>query len=383
MSPELRAEPAESREASHRSLGQISQNAAALALSTLAVLGPMSEQPALASAEKPMHTSKGQAFYPPIIQPRQPAAINGISDQRIELWAPEEFQAVRDLNIKKARLVMRWDTMNRPNELAKVKSWLSSVQQHSLEPLISPGFNNPHGSEQNVPTPKQYRTAMTSFVKTHPSVRRYTVFNEAGQYGRIKPELAARYYKDLSAVVPRGSIVASGDFNNVNRLKNFIPRYFRELDRLRCTPKVFALHFDQGKLPVYDVLNLIPKRTIRGKKRPKMYLWISEGPAYAGQGSNSQINNVQRLLALPASEKFAYQLRYPNPTPSLSNTITGRTDDSAYLNFDFTPRPVFNLVRKAAIEKSQAAKKARTQSNNHLLSEKYSRPCKKVTSKTR
>lgn len=363
-------------------LSSICRHAAIIALSaSAAVVGVKTmEQTAFAADKRP--TPMIHSIYPAIKKPTSPAAVECLADQRLDQIDGNEIGFINSIGIRKFRVVMSWNIMDQPEELNRLKNSITVAESSGKSIEFAAGYPNPNGATRIIPSTKQYHESIVNFIgwvqNMFPSIKKsWSPFNEAnhGKY-QISPMQAARYYKEMRSIVPNQEEVIAGDFNTEgvagrpgSGTMKYVRKYFRALDKLRVTPKVFSLHFDQGDQTIRDVLQSIPSqitqkiktasgkiKTLR-KQRPRMHFEIPEAKVGAEEGTIKQNLAAKRLLKtseIPARTICWYQLknRGNNPDPGQESIYPADTKhkdmhwDSAMLGKS-GERPVVQILRQA------------------------------------
>ncbi len=266
--------------------------------------------------------------------------VDGISDQVMERWTPASAAAADGLQFHYARLVVSWDVVNRPEELAKVNSWLAVAAARHYYPMISFGWIDPY-KYHVVPSIAVYTEAVGAFVASHPAVREYTAFNEADdafryaikaepakQYtaatspSRITAKQAADYYVALRSV-SLGAPVIAGDFNMPKTIVSYASAYYKILGTKGFQPTI-AFHGFEGSATLAQVQKKLP---------PGTNIWDTEAALFAGV---DQLKRTYSVLCHPiASRTYVYEL---------NNILAPKQGwDSALLDND-VPRPAYNVL---------------------------------------
>lgn len=294
----------------------------------------------------------------------QAGTVDGISDQRMEAWTPssEALVGPENLNLKYARRVVHWKTMDRPDDLAKVEAWLAAVSRMGLKPLISFGFPNPT-VDRTMPTLKAYRQAVGAFVNTHPGVLEYTAFNEPSHYSDIiSPNRAARMYIELAKLCVGKCTVAAADINLIPINTWYIKQYRKVLRRNNVRPSIWAIHPFEGPVS--------PEDTIKYELPKNARVWLTESALLAG---DSQKRDARRLLCIPAERTYTYQLE------DVDKENKPGSWDSALVDENGSPRLAYytlrNDVQKRGNQTSTRSINTKTQQRRTKAPNRLSQTC--------
>jgi hypothetical protein len=175
--------------------------------------------------------------------PSAPAAVSrplvGISDQEPGTFADPLFTA---LPIATARLIVPWDVQW--TDPGRLEAWLAAARRAGVEPLIALGAargSRCPASPCRLPAVADYEDAVRALVRSHPSVRQLTPWNEpnhASQPTAGTPARAAAYYDAARAACPACTLVA-GDVLDAPGFLRWLAVYRRALGE---APAVWGLH---------------------------------------------------------------------------------------------------------------------------------------------
>ena len=165
----------------------------------------------------------------------QARPVFAIGDQKPSLFTDPR---VPWLGVRYARLIVPWDVMLSPSELAAVDLWMAGAQRRQIAPLVA--FDQSVQSPRMLPTPAQYLRQFLAFQARYPWVHDYTPWNEENlHYKPIArhPGDAALYFNVLSAHCPGCNVVAA----DLLDLPNMV-RYARDVALLANNPKLWGVH---------------------------------------------------------------------------------------------------------------------------------------------
>jgi hypothetical protein len=276
----------------------------------------------------------------------------GISDNTVAMFGDPRFRWLRP---SVARLVVPWDVVNNPTELAWDTAWLEAARADGVRALVVFEKNPRH--PRQLPSVSAYGRAVGAFISRFPYVRDYTPWNEENHFMQptVKaPKRAAEYFNLLSAYCPACSITAA-DVLDVANMSEWVQKFLRYAHQ----PRLWGMHnyadLSSGRSThTAQLLKLVPGQVwftetggvVWRYERPKghrgYYNLHSESYAAAG---------ARRLTALAATSPritriYYYQWR-------VSRTLAwvrrhGKVSwDSGLLRPDCSVRQAFLVVARA------------------------------------
>jgi hypothetical protein len=277
----------------------------------------------------------------------------GISDNSAALFRDPRF---RWLGVRIARLVVPWDVIRRPRELAWDSSWLQAARAEGVRPLVV--FNGDPGHPRRLPSLAAYAVAAEGFMSLFPWVLDYTPWNEENhplQPTANDPQRAAEYFNLLSSYCRACSITAA-DVLDIPNMGSWVRSFLRHARR----PRLWGLHsyVDVG-LGSHERTSLL-LRLVRGQvwfTEAGGVVWRWERPygsrraTYIVHPETHAATLAARVLSLAASSPrvtrvYYYQWRVPH-TLAWARAHGGLSWDSGLLRPDCSVRPAFFVIARA------------------------------------
>jgi hypothetical protein len=298
------------------------------------------------------------------------AAI-GISDNQAALFADPRF---RWLGVRFARIVVPWNVVRRPRELAWDAAWLHAARAAGVRPLVA--FNADPSRPRQLPSVAAYGAAVKGFMRLFPWVVDYSPWNEENhpkQPTGSNPRRAAEYFNLLAARCPRCSITAA-DVLDIPNMSGWVRTFLR----FARSPRLWGLHsyVDVGLNTRRRAAQLL--RMVRGQ------VWITEGggvvwrwerpynssrATYVVHSEPHAAMLARRLLSLAASSPritrlYYYQWRVPR-TLAWARAHRTISWDSGLLRPDCSARPALAVIARAVGRNpAQAPRANRTRSGS-------------------
>src|SRR6187551_3777622 len=160
----------------------------------------------------------------------------GIGDQHPESFTQPLFQ---QLGFRYARIIVPWDALRRPDELARVDAWLTAAQASRIRPLVS--FEHSRVNPRKLPSTSQYKREFKAFRKRYPFVRDYSPWNEINHQSQPtfrKPKAAAGFYNVVRSSC-RGCTIVAADVLDQAGLEKYL-RTFKHY--AHGSPRLWGLH---------------------------------------------------------------------------------------------------------------------------------------------
>jgi len=277
----------------------------------------------------------------------------GISDNAPGLFGDPRF---RWLGVHIARLVVPWDVVERPRELAWQSTWLQAAHAGGVRPLVA--FNADPGHPHLLPSPTAYAGAVERFMRLFPWVSDYSPWNEENhplQPTGSNPRRAAEYFNLLSAYCPSCSITAADVLDIPN-----MSAWVRGFLRFAHHPRLWGLHnyidlWLGSRKRTSLLLRIVPGQVWftetggvvwRLERLPRSHraIYVQHSEAHAAE-------EASRLLPLAAvsprvTRVYYYQWRVPHALGWVR--VHGRiTWDSGLLRPDCSLRPAFFVIARA------------------------------------
>jgi polysaccharide biosynthesis protein PslG len=290
-------------------------------------------------------------------RPRAHAASHlwiGVSDNAAALFHDPRF---RWLGTHLARLVVPWDVVARPRELAWDAAWLQEARAQRVRPLVA--FNADPSHPSRLPSVAAYGAAVEAFMRLFPWVRDYSTWNEENhslQPTARDPRRAAQYFNLLSAYCASCSITAA-DVLDIPNMAEWVQSFLHWARH----PRLWGLHsyVDVGRGSHERTSQLL--RMVRGQvwfTEAGGAVWRWERPygssraTYIVHPETYAETLAHRLLALASisprvTRVYYYQWRVGH-TLEWARAHGQLSWDSGLLRPDCSPRPAFFVIARAA-----------------------------------
>jgi hypothetical protein len=260
----------------------------------------------------------------------------GIGDQHPESFTQPLFQ---QLSFRYARIIVPWDALRRPDELARVDAWLTAAQASRTRPLVS--FEHSRVNPRKLPSASQYKREFKAFRKRYPFVRDYSPWNEINHQSQPtfrKPKAAAGFYNVVRSAC-RGCTIVAADVLDQAGLEKYL-RTFKHY--AHGSPRLWGLHnySDTNRFRSRGTKALL--RTVRGS------IWLTETGGI-----------VRFADALPYSQSRAaratkYMFKLARSSSRIKRLYIyswlgeqrGARFDAGLVNPDGSARPAYDVVKK-------------------------------------
>ena len=147
----------------------------------------------------------------------------GIGEQDPAFFSDPRFTT---LELRHARLVVSWDAMEMPWEVAQIDAWTAAARRAGVRPLITFGHSRSE-REELLPSPARFRRAFRAFRARYPWITDYQAFNEANHSSQPtyrRPDRAARYY-DAIVRACRGCRVSAPAVLDSSNMASWLRRF--------------------------------------------------------------------------------------------------------------------------------------------------------------
>jgi polysaccharide biosynthesis protein PslG len=164
----------------------------------------------------------------------------GIGDQNAVMFTDQLF---KDLKVKRARIVVPWNTALNSRDRKFLDQWLNAAGRAGVTPLVHFGSSNGTRCPKRpcrAPTVKQYRRAFRAFRKRYPTIRDVGVWNEGNQRAQPtfkKPKLAAQYFNVVRKACRGCRIVAADVLDDPNMV-----RWLKVFKKTARGARIWGLH---------------------------------------------------------------------------------------------------------------------------------------------
>jgi hypothetical protein len=190
------------------------------------------------------------------------ALIAGIGDQNATTFSDANF---KNLKVKRTRLIVAWDAINRADGRARLDVWMNAVRAAGLKPLVA--FNPTSGSRCPaspcvIPSATAYKKAFKAFRKRYSFVKEFNFWNETnsatqptGPTNASVLKKTVALYKAAKSVCGRGCTVTGPDLldqgvgdsrrsvrvRNQTRMKKWVTMFLKYAGS-RNYPKIWGIH---------------------------------------------------------------------------------------------------------------------------------------------
>jgi hypothetical protein len=162
--------------------------------------------------------------------------VVGMGDQNAITFSTAAFLA---LKIRRARLIVSYDTAAVGFERRLVDQWMAAVRKAHIEPFVA--FQHSRVHPARLPSVAAYSDAVRAFRRRYPQVKVFTAWNEVNnqtQPTAHRPERAAAYFDALRAQC-KGCTLVAGDLQDQAGDIAYLRRYRAAL---RSRPTIWGLH---------------------------------------------------------------------------------------------------------------------------------------------
>jgi hypothetical protein len=291
------------------------------------------------------------------------AYVVGFSEQRADMFTNPLFRA---LDVRYARLIVSWDVaVRRGGEQQNADRWLANARAAGVRPLVSFNFRqgcfNPVTSKISrsrrcrAPSAAAFRRAFRAFRARYPFVREVSPWNEVNHYSQplaTNPRRAASYYNIVRAACRGCRIVALDvlDQRTVRRSRycrrgclSAVDYYRRWRRYARGHPTIYGLHNYTDTNRYRSASTNAFARTVRGQ------VWLTETGGVVKLGRSFPYSQRRAARALA----FMFRLARSNRRIKRlyiyqwTGAPRGARFDAGLINPDGTPRPGYNVVKRA------------------------------------
>jgi len=264
--------------------------------------------------------------------------IVGMGDQDPAFFVAPLYQA---LEIKHARLIASYDTVDVKFDREIADAWLGEAAIAGAEPFVAFGHSRRDGRQQHLPSVAEYRRAFAKFRKRYPQVKLYAAWNEPNHQSQPtddNPRRAAAYADALKQECPDCTLIA-GDVLDEPGTEKWLRRYARAL---KSEPAAWGIHD-------YSATNRFkPERLTKLLDVVDGDIWLTEtgGLARFGRAFPYDLERQARATRYV----FTLARRTPRITRVYLYNWTGAPRsarfDAGLTNPDGTKRPAYDVVAR-------------------------------------
>jgi hypothetical protein len=202
----------------------------------------------------------------------------GIGEQRPALFTDSRWKALHAPNV---RLVVSWDVLWVPNELAELDTYMAAARRARAKVLVTFAHSRVEGHEDDIPKPSTWRRLFRQFRARYPQVKEFQAWNE-GNHGTQPtsraPRRAAQLYDVMRSACRKCRISAPAVLDAPNML-----RWIRKFEKAaRHTVRIWSLHnyLDANRGRSIGTRKLL--RNVRGQ------IWFTETGGIANRWVNGR-----------------------------------------------------------------------------------------------
>ena len=281
----------------------------------------------------------------------------GIGDQNVAMFDSPLFQA---LAVKKVRYFIKWDTIDRPGELAIADAWVNraaALKQQVLMHVSSNDLTNLKAAR--LPPVSEYKAKVGALIERYRplGVRTWGAMNEANHASQPtwnNPRRAAQYFLALRSICRRCTVLAL-DVLDQRGVDGYIRSFYAALGRRRSLAKFVGIHNYSDTNRRRDSGTRLIIGTVKSQN-PRAQFWLTEtggvakfgtsfpcDPASPARAERRQARAVQFMFAL--TRRFAAALRRLYVYNFTSDDCLGRFD-SGIVRRDGSARPAYEELRR-------------------------------------
>jgi hypothetical protein len=291
----------------------------------------------------------------------------GVGDENPTIFADPRLGW---LGVRDARLIVPWDVMRDPGQLARAQRWLAGAQASGVEPLVS--FNQSALHPRALPSVDAYVKAIEAFMRAFPAVSHYEVWDEENQGSEPTshaPARAAAYFNWLQHACEHCAVLAA-DLLDGPSMESWLRRFLAHAHR----PRLWGLHpyFELdygGHFQLSRFAHLVRGQIWLTEAGLPVWRFLRVGHQFRFTSIASQLRAARRLLALlhvgaRVSRIYYYQWRSPFTfwlarAQSRHHRRVTVTWDSGLFNPDCTIRPIFKVIARALGRRAGQAPRVR------------------------
>jgi len=260
--------------------------------------------------------------------------VLGIGDQSMNMLADPRFAA---LGVRHMRLVVPYDAVGHPAQLARFAPILDTAQARGIQVLVA--FDHRAGASRHLPSVREYTRAVRRFRIRFPWVRDLSAWNEANHASQPTardPAHAARLYNALRRECRGCRIVAADVLDQAG-----FQRWLRRFRRVARAPRIWGLHnyVDVNRMRDVSIGRLRAATGRRGE------VWLTETGGVVrfarsfGYDERRAARSTRHVLRIAARRKVRRLYLY-----QWSGAPLGARWDSGLVAADGRPRPALNVV---------------------------------------
>jgi hypothetical protein len=285
-----------------------------------------------------------------------PVAV-GIGDQNVAMFDNPLFG---DLGIRKVRYFVKWDTIDRPGELAITDAWVNRAVALRLQVLMHISSSDLTNLKQaKLPSVREYKEKVGALIDRYRplGIRTWGAMNEANHASQPtwnNPRRAAQYFLALRQMCKRCTILAL-DVLDQRGVDRYIRRFYAALGRRRSLAKFVGIHNYSDTNRRRDSGTRLIIRTVK-RLNPRAQFWLTEtggvakfgrsfpcDPAKPERAEQRQARAVDFMFTL--TRRFSADVRRLYVYNFTGDDCQGRFD-SGLVRRNGTARPAYDVVKR-------------------------------------
>jgi hypothetical protein len=273
--------------------------------------------------------------------------VYGIGDESAGTFSDPRFAW---LGVTMVRLVVPYDVVRWPSELARARAWLLAARAARLDPLVV--FSHSTQRPRLLPSVNDYRHAVGGFHGAFPWVSELVTWDEENHVSQPtagSPQQAARYYNALRGTCPHCTVVAADVLDQpgiVSWLRAF--RAYAPGARLWGLHNYYDLNHG-GHRGTTEILRTVPGNIWFTETGGLVWRYDSGARHFIVRGEADATRAARRLAALVAMSPRIRRVYYYHWRVGLSLGAARRhpgrvTWDSGLVRPDCSPRPALKIL---------------------------------------
>ena len=294
-----------------------------------------------------------------LVPAASPAAINvavGIGDQSTAMFDTPAFSALRT---KKVRYFIKWDTIDRPAELALADAYVARARAKGQQVLMHISSNNLARKKAKLPSVKTYRSKVGALVRRYKpqGVKTWGAMNEANHDSQPtwnNPKRAAQFFLELRKLC-KGCTIVALDVLDQRGSDRYIKRFYTALGSRRSLARIVGVHNYSDTNRRRDRGTRLILKTVKRYNRRAQF-WLTETGGVVKFGTSFKCNPAspaaaERKAAGSLTYMFKLTKRFRRDIKRLyiynftGDDCIGRFD-AGLVRRDGTPRPGYAIVKK-------------------------------------
>ena len=280
----------------------------------------------------------------------------GIGDQSTAMMDTPTFTQLR---VKKVRYFIKWDTIDRPAELALADAYVNRARAKGLQVLMHISSNNLARKKAKLPSVRTYRSKVGALVRRYrpQGVKTWGAMNEANHDSQPtwnNPRRAAQFFLELRKLC-RGCTILALDVLDQRGSDRYIKRFYAALGSRKSLARIVGIHnYSDTNRRRSSGTRLILKTVKRYNRRAQF--WLTETGGVVKFGTSFPCNPAspgaaERKAARALTYMFTLTKRFRRDIKRLyiynftGDDCIGRFD-AGLVRRDGSPRPGYEIVRK-------------------------------------